>query len=191
MTNDNFGSDNPYSMPVEAKGYNPGPLPGGGGGGTYVRQVKALCICMMAQGVLEVLVGIGYAAMGFVMPAMMFNQVGQGGGPAIPPEQQQMMQLVFWLVYGGGGLATLIAGVVRIVAGIRGLSMRGYALGVTSHFLGLLSLLSCYCLPTSMALCVWGSIVYFNAEVKQAFKLVADGHEPAEVEARMSGYRGY
>ena len=187
MNNDNFESSNPYAGPVGAQGYNPGPLPGGAGG-TYVRQLKPLCICMIIQGVLEILVGIGYEAMAFAMPAML-NQAGAGGGPGIPPEQQQFMEMMFLVMYGGGGLATLIAGVVRIVGGVRGLSMKGYAVGITSHLLGLMSLFSCYCLPTSMALAVWGSIVYFNFEVKQAFKLVADGHEPKEVEAKMSGYR--
>lgn len=184
MKDDKFGNGNPYSAPVE--GSVRGPMPSGANG-TYVRQVKPLCICMTIQGVLEVLVGIGFAAMALVMPAVMLNQPGPGGAPAIQPEQQEFIRMIFWLTYGGGGLLTVIAGVVRIVAGVRGLYFRGYALGTTSHFLGLLSLMSCYCLPTAIGLCIWGSIVYFNSEVKQAFQLGAQGHDPEEIEARMSG----
>ncbi|QEG23756.1 hypothetical protein [Mariniblastus fucicola] len=184
MSDDQFKGDNPYTTPLPNPGYQPGPM-SMGSGGAYLRQMKPLCICMIIQGSLEILLGIGYIAMGFVMPNMIMNQQG-GGGPAIPAEQQQMMQMMFGLIYGVGGGVAIVAGIVRIFAGVRGLYLKSYALGITSHFLGMLNVVTCYCIPTSLGLCIWGNIVYFNPEVKHAFKLVADGHDPADVEARMA-----
>jgi len=95
------------------------------------------------------------------------------------------------LIYGTSGLVGIIAGLLRVIAGIRGLSFRGYVLGIVSHFFGMLNLGTCYCLPTALGLCIWGCIVYFNPEVKYAFKLGADGQKASDIEARMSGRAPY
>ncbi len=154
------------------------------GGGAYVRQVKPLCICMIIQGVLEILMGLGLFAMALFVPAIM-NQ--QGGGPQMPAEQLQVAKLVVWITYGVGGGVAIIAGILRITAGIRGLYFRSYGMGLASHFVGLLSLMTCYCLPTSLGLCIWGCIVYFNSDVKHAFKLGRNGQSPAEIETSFFG----
>lgn len=189
MKDNKFEDDNPYSTPVEIHNYVPSPSPHGATG-AYINQVKPLCICMIIQGVLEILMGGIYTAMIFVMPAIM-NQQGAAGGPQIPGQQQQTVQLIVGLVYGIGGGIALIAGLLRIVSGIRGLSYRGYSMGVASHFFGMLNIITCYCVPTSLGLCIWGCIVYFNPEVKYAFKMGAEGQDAAKITAEMTGRQHY
>ncbi len=186
-----MSSENPYSAPATFDPHHQGPMLGGGSG-AYVRQVKPLCICMIIQGSLEILVGIGYIVMAFAMPAMIFNQqamAGPAGGPPGPiqAEQLEMVKMVLWITYGGGGGIAITAGILRVVAGIRGLFYRNHTLGIVSHFFGMLNLMTCYCIPTSFGLCIWGCIVYFNFDVKQAFKLGKSGHTTAEIEAQFSG----
>lgn len=185
MKEEKLESDNPYAMPVEVQSHVPSPVPMGARG-TFVRQVKPLCICMIIQGVLEVLMGVGIAVAGFAVPTMIMNQQAAGGGPPVP--QAAQIQTVMLLAYGVMGSISGVAGVLRIVAGIRGLYFRGYALGVASHFFGMANVLTCYCLPTALALCIWGCMVYFNFEVKYAFKMGAEGQDPSEIEAGLSGY---
>ena len=182
-----MSSENPYSAPVKIDPDYRGDI-GTGGRGTYVRQVKALSICMIIQGALEILVGLGYIAMAFVVPAMM-NQPGFGGPNAGPQQAEElaMVRNILWMTYGLGGGVAILAGLLRIPAGIRGLYFRGYRLGLVSHFAGMLNLMTCYCIPTSFGLCIWGCIVYFNFDVKQAFKLGAQGHSSADIEAQYSG----
>lgn len=178
--------ENPFATPVQSTDYVSGPLPITSGGG-YVRQVKPLCICMMVQGVLEIAIGLLYVGLGFGMPQLMQFQ-GQAQNQ-MPAEQMQMMQTMFVAVYGVMGGFAMLAGFIRFMSGFRGLTFRSYRLGVASHFVGLFSLTTCYCLPTALALCVWGCIVYFTSEVKHAFRMRAEGHEPADIEMQFSGYR--
>jgi hypothetical protein len=51
----------------------------------------------------------------------------------------------------------------------------GRVLGVVSLVIGLASTLTCVCLPTSVALCVYGFVVYMNQDVRRAFALRARG----------------
>ena len=186
-----MSNENPYSTPATYAPNHQGPMPGGGSG-AYVRQVKPLCICMIIQGALEILVGIGYIVMAFAMPAMILNQqgvVGPAGGPPGPvqAEQLEFVKMILWLTCGGGGGIAISAGILRVVAGVRGLFFRSHSLGIVSHIFGMLNLMTCYCIPTSFGLCIWGCIVYFNFDVKQAFKLGKSGHTTAEIEAQFSG----
>lgn len=169
-------SENPYATPVEVQSYVPTPFPNGAGG-AYIRQVKPLCICMIIQGTLETLMGTGFILMGIVVPAMI--QMNQRG--------PQQVQTILILVYSVMGLIALVVGVLRIVAGIRGLYFRGYVLGITTHFLGMLNFATLYCLPTSLALCIWGCMVHFNPEVKYAFRMGAEGQDANEIEAGFTG----
>ena len=62
-----MSNENPYSAPATFDPHHQGPMLGGDSG-AYFRQVKPLCICMIIQGSLEILVGIGYIVMAFVVP---------------------------------------------------------------------------------------------------------------------------
>jgi len=164
--------ENPYSTPLASKSVSH-PI----GGLKYVRQVKPLCICMMIQGVLEIIAGLFFAAMVFIVPGIITNNPN---GPQIPEEQARLM---FGLIYGSVGAVATCVGILRCYAGWQGFNFRRHGLGFASHFLGLLSMVTCYCLPTALGLCVWGCIVYTKPEVKNAFRLGAEGWTAAEIEA--------
>lgn len=148
-----------------------------------VGQVKPLSICMIVQGVLEILMGGFYVAMSFFMPAMMMAGQPPGQMTAQQQEMMQTMQMTFGLIYGIGGGAAILGGILRITAGIRGLYFRNRILGIIANFAGLLSVVTCYCLPTSIGLSVWGAIVHFNSPVKRAFALGDQGMKPSEIVA--------
>ena len=176
--NSELQGDNPYAAPVHAEPSWVHSVPQTS---TFVRQVKPLCVCMIILGVMEILMGLFWIGLAIFVPMFVVNQ--QGRGPQIPAGQQEMIQTVIGLSYGGIGLVVSLVGAFRIYCGWRGLHFRSRRAGLISHFVGMLSFLTCYCLPTSIGICVWGCIVYFKPEVKNAFRLGEDGHSAAEIEA--------
>ena len=169
-------SANPYSAPLPAQQYLAVPYPTDG---RYVRQVKPLCICMIIHGALEMLAALYCVASAF-MSSMFVNPPG---GPQIPAAQQQFIENIAFFSLAIAGAVVGISGIMRVTAGWSGLYFRNRRLGVISHFFGLLNILTCYCLPTSIGLCVWGSMVYFKPEVKNAFLLGEEGYDAADIES--------
>jgi hypothetical protein len=53
-------------------------------------------------------------------------------------------------------------------------------------FFNILPMLTCYCLPTSLGLMIYGLIVMFQPDVAQAFALADDGMPAEEIRARLS-----
>lgn len=180
MKGDKFEDFNAYASPMHMESKVPVPMPMSTNS-VFVRQVKPLCVCMIIQGVLEILLGIMYGGLGFVAFAQPV---------AVGVQVSMQEQIIGMLVYIILGSIAFVAGVLRIAAGIRGFNFRGYKLGVASHFFGMFNLLTCVCIPTSLALCIWGCIVYFSSEVKYAFQMGAEGHDAREIEAGTSGRFG-
>ncbi len=155
-------SENPYASPTAT-----GPSLQVGDPGKLLGQVKAIAICSIVQGALEIVLGGIYIAMGFLFQVIEPTQ-GAGGGQ-MPADQQEWMMTVMTGVYAGmGGLAIVIGG-LRIIAGVQNLRLRGRVFAIIMFFAGLANVMTCYCLPTAIGLCVWGCIIYFNPGVVQAF----------------------
>jgi hypothetical protein len=74
-----------------------------------------------------------------------------------------------------------ICGVLRIIAGWSNLHFRRRVLGMTALGVGLLTMITAYCAPTSIALAVYGLIVYLNEPVIAAFALGDRGHTVSEI----------
>ena len=80
------------------------------------------------------------------------------------------MPMVFMtIIYGAMGLGGFIPGLLHLVAGIRNLRYKGRTLGIVALGFGLAATMTCYCAPTSIALTVYGLIVYLNPAVAQVF----------------------
>ena len=124
--------------------------------------------------------------MGFAMrEGLMDNpQFQQGNGP--PPEV--MINMMSW-GYGGVGVVVGIIGVLSILAGYRNWKFKGRTLGIVSLVAGLGTILSCYCLPTSLALCIYGLIVYLNGPVAAAFRMGEEGYSGDEITMTFSRLR--
>ncbi len=145
-------------------------------------QIPVVAILMIVQGALELLMaGLLYFAAIF-LPTL-FDQMQQNPafGPAARPEDREMMRTLVPLIYGSMGTAALIAGVLHLIAGIRNVSYRGRTIGLVALFLGLVSIGTCYCAPTTIGLTVYGLIVYFNAQSVRAFELGQQGLRSAEI----------
>ena len=147
------------------------------------RQIKIVAILLMVEGGLEALMGIFLCVMGPVMMAFMSASpppATAGGGAPPPPE-------VFGAIYIGMGAATLIAGILKVVGGIRNVALKSRTLGFVALGSSVLSLASCYCIPTALALGIYGLIVYVNERSAQAFKLVETGMPPEQALAQVDG----
>lgn len=162
--------ENPYSSPSESQSVKPQ------GEGKLVPQVRIVAILMMIQAVVEILYGLYCGAMGFVMPALMAGQQNQ-----IPAEQQEMFNTVFYSFFFVTAALGIFIGTLRLVAGILGVTYRGRTLGIVSHIGGFLTIATCYCFPTAIALGIYGCIVYFNVDVAKAFELRSRGYTSEQI----------
>src|SRR5258706_6875311 len=104
-----------------------------------LQHVRILATLQMIQGALECVGGLIFA----VSPG------GTDGG-----------SVAVWLALSLLGLGVVVGGVLRIVAGLRNVSYRGRDLGMYALAIGLLSGITCCCLPTSAALGIYGFMVY-------------------------------
>lgn len=182
---------NPYEAPNDAVPTTSGTLelpppqePG------MVGQVRIVSILMMVQGGLDLLAGLGLIGMGVFMGVAMRQgilenpQMQQGNGPS--PEV--MADVISW-VYAGLGVVLLIIGTLTAYAGYRNWKFKGRTLGIVAFVAGLGTIFTCYCAPTSLALCIYGMIVYLNAPVATAFRMGEEGFSGDEITMTFSRVR--
>ena len=182
---------NPYETPMDIEpshGKNaeipPAQHPG------MVGQIRIVSILMMVQGGLNLLAGFGLIAMGVFMGFAMKDafaqnqQLQQGDGPS--PE---VMANIMSFGYGGIGVMVLIIGFLNIYAGYRNWQYKSRTLGIVAFFSGLGTILTCYCAPTSLALCIYGMIVYLNSSSTLAFRMGEDGFSGDQITMTFSPLR--
>ncbi|WP_425615417.1 hypothetical protein NA78x_005336 [Anatilimnocola sp. NA78] len=158
---------NPYQSPAFAE---TGERTAGGQlSAAIFLQQRVICILMIVQGALCLMMGVGLIFAAFTLPVMIVSQ--QQGDKA----QMEMMRLTFMVTYGIMASCGLLSGGLQVYAGIRNLWLRGYVLGIVALVSGLLSAGTCYCLPTGMAIMIYGLIIYLNPSTKLAFELVRQG----------------
>jgi len=169
---------NPYSAPASAA--ENGTFSHQSSSGAWVRQVRVLAVLMCVQGALEFLFGIYFVVMGFVFPGLM-NQQGLAPSGQLPAEQVETFSNVMFAFFVVAGLVVTFVGILRFVAGILGFHFRGRGLGIASHFLGLCSVVGIYCGLTAFALCLYGCLVYYNPNVRTAFRMRNEGQSVDEI----------
>tara|TARA_R110002049_G_scaffold2750_9_gene22376 strand:+ start:47364 stop:48068 length:705 start_codon:yes stop_codon:yes gene_type:complete len=147
-----------------------------------VGQVPIVGVLMMVQGVLMVLVAVGIALYAVFMPQffeeMRRDMAAQGNGTPMPA------QMGTWFSIGTGVVALVlgcIAG-LTIVSGFRLLKYRGRTHAIVMLCCGMLSIATCYCFPTALALAVYGLIVLLSGPVTLAFDLSEQGYDPREIQ---------
>ena len=150
-----------------------------------VPQVTVIGILMIVNGSLQTLMGIFYAIMG----PLMFSLFTRQGGPPVPAQAEQVFT-VFSIIYVVLGSAAAVAGIMNIAGGIAALKYRSRGLVITALFFNLGAFGTCYCIPTSLGLMIWGLIVMFQGDVTHAFTLGASGYTVDEIKQRM-GVGGY
>jgi hypothetical protein len=131
--------------------------------------VPRLGILMTIQGVLQLLMGMIAGAYAIMMPR--FYQQIQG-----QMNQPKLTYPAFTGWYSGAMcLLLLILGVVTIVSGMKVIHYRGRKLAIVTLLFGMLTVFTCYCFPTTIALTIYGLIVLLNPTVKLAFECVEQG----------------
>jgi hypothetical protein len=142
-----------------------------------VKQVPVVASLMIANGAIVSLMGLYLVVMGPFLFTMM--NVAPPPGPGGPKPGDKAVLTAMSVVYLVLGLVVLTAAVLNIVAGIRSLSFRSRTLALVALFSNLAPMFTCYCIPTSLGLMIYGLIVFFQPDVARAFALVAEG-VPAE-----------
>lgn len=186
----NPSAPNPYQSPnfTDQPAYSSGPGDGNWLNPAILTQQRVVAILMIVQGVMSSLMGVFLIVMAIALPIMIemdqqrnnFN----GGGP--PPEAR-------WIIlgiYGAIGLCNLIPGLLQVYAGIQGIRLRNHTLGVIALGAGALTIVSCYCFITSLALLIYGLIIYLHDTTRRAFELAKDGRTFDEI-MRMAAERRY
>ena len=172
--------ENPYQSPLAPLGSSNSMNPFQRRCG-LVHHVRVVAILMIVQAALEFLAALGLGALAVYMPIMLRQMPHQ---PA-PPEQPAMWILP--LVYSGMAATALVASVLHLWAGLRNYRFRGRTLGIVALACGMLTVLTCYCVPTAVAIGVYGLIVYLNPEASEAFRMGEAGCEPTEILATFRG----
>jgi hypothetical protein len=173
-------TDNPYQSPAGQYGanqptwQNQPPIDVG-----LARQIPIVAILMIVQGVLEILVSFGLVAMAFFLPQQIVNDPN-----ALPPNfEPGTFTKMITGVYVGLGAVLFIIGALKIFAGIQNYSYRGRILGVIGLVSGMGAIFGCYCLPTAIALMIYGLIVYLNSGSERAFALGTQGYTREQIRA--------
>lgn len=186
---------NPYQSPPNAafdqKFFQDRPLPPGGSEFGWIQQVRVFAILNAVQGLLEFPLGVMLLIVGGMFPAMMAmdrnNPNRPVGGPE-PPEEMMWIVMAMYMTIGG---VLLLISALRLFAAYRNFYFKGRVLGFVSMGLGVASMFTCYCAPTSIAILIYGLILYLNPAVKAAFDMGEQGRSVAEIYAAFMPYRTY
>jgi hypothetical protein len=136
------------------------------------RQVPIVAVLMIVNGVLLSIAGIGL--LGFTLlfgnkfvDEFQQQQQANPNGPRLNPES---LQWIFQGMFGVFGSVVLLAGLLGIFAGIRNYSFRGRVLGIIAMVGGMASIFICWCIPFSIALLIYGLIIYLSSDAEIAFR---------------------
>jgi hypothetical protein len=165
--------ENPYQSPTAPLGAPNSMAPSPRGSG-LVCHVRVVAILMIVQAVFEFLAALGLGAIAVFVP-LVLRQANQ------PPMPNQPDVRIVSLLYGGMAAAALVPSVLHLVAGLRNYRFRGRTFGIVALACGMLTVLTCWCLPTAVALAVYGLIVYLKHEASEAFQMGDAGREPFEI----------
>lgn len=174
--------DNPYAPPPSSS--KPDHATVGPGGEVLlppglvrglVGHVQVVGILMIVQGVLTAVYGLIMGIMGTVLPQFMQAAMQTDPNMQEAPFTPKQFGGLMMAVYLGMGIVMLILGILYIVGGMRVMQFRSRVFGIIAQGLGLGTVFGCYCLPTAVALIVYGLIVFLNQPVKIAFDLRQQG----------------
>ncbi len=153
------------------------------GQSSLVRQVPGVGSLMIFQGALEGLFALPWLLFGAIFLAF-FSKITGSATEGRPHD----LPWFFWLILSFPllpGLLLLLAGALKIWAGILNRKYRGRVLGMVALVSAILMLapLGCTWLaaPTSIALLVYGMVVYLNQEVRAAFRLGHQGYTADQI----------
>ena len=130
--------------------------------GRFVGQVPMLGTVMIVHGVL-----VGGLGLYFLVFGGFFAQsVATAPASSAPDDPFAGFMLgAFSLI----GLVHMVPGVLQVWAGVQLRAFRSRGLALAGLGAGLVTVLGCYCSPTSIAMLVWGLIVLMHEDVRARF----------------------
>ncbi len=146
-----------------------------------VGQVQILGVLIIVQGACVSLAGLVIGLYAVFMPQFIAAQQlgGQGGNaPPLPPNFAMSFGIIGGIVF----FLVLTIGLLTVFAGVRTMQFRSRKFSIVMMCVGLLTITTCYCLPTQIALSTYGLIVLLNAPVRDAFRFAEQGHSAREIQ---------
>lgn len=165
-----YFSDSPSQNPYMPPGYDPNAPRRG-----MVNQVRVVAILNAVQGCLELLMSTMYVVLGGFFGLVMREELAKDD-----PNGEMFANIMAGIMLGFGGLMLVIAG-LRIYASFRNYFLQSRVLGIVSVCLGMLTVFTGYCAPTSIGIAVYTLIVLFNKEVTEAFEMRDKGLSAEQV----------
>ena len=163
----NKDEQNPYAAPAPVtKDENPCYS-------AYVWQVPIVGLATVFQGALETLFSFYLLILFLMLP-----QMAPGGQATAPNFSMNSLISYFGIL----GAFLFLLGLARIIVGMYGIHYRKRELGLIVNFAGLLSIASCYCLPSALGVCVYCCIIYLNRDVVDAFHMRSHGETVADIQ---------
>jgi hypothetical protein len=150
--------------------------------------IKIVAILLIVQGALEVVMGAFFTILGPVMFGLIKWSATKTA--ASSPTPDDLAAGIVSGIYLLMGLPVLAIGIFRIIAGIRNLSYRGRVMGMVALAVGAISVMTCYCLPTSIGLMVYGLVAYLDPQSQRAFALGEQGRPADEILAEITRASG-
>ena len=143
-----------------------------------VAQVPIVGVLMMVLGGMELIAGLAAVALS-VSLSVAFTELQNNPERNGPPQG-----FVTWVsaFYGGAAALLLVVGTLKALCGFRIFRFQGRLFGIVSLSTGLLTVITCYCFPTSLALAVYGLIVLLNQPVALAFQLGEQGYSADRIQ---------
>ena len=141
------------------------PFPPGPG---KVHHVRTIALLMIVQGVLQIVLGLILMAFGASMPFLMEMVKRRRPDPVaeMPPVDMSWFVTAFYV---GLSFMLLVSAGMLILAGVQNYQFRNRVFGIVAMSSCVVTLLSCYCVPTATGLIIYGLVVYLDPRVVAAF----------------------
>jgi len=135
------------------------------------RQTPIVAVLMMMNGGLLVIYSLYLFGLAFTLSDKIVAQVGnQPDNPALKHLTPHTFGLILQAVFIALGGLTAASGTLGLWAGALNFSHRGRTLGIVALVSGLVSVVTCWCFPSSLALLIYGLIIYLSHDAERAFR---------------------
>ena len=120
--------------------------------------------------------------------AAMFTAIAvlQGSAEFQQTLERSPVSNVLPALFGIFAVVTLATGVLRIAAGILNWQFRGYVISIVAAASGLIGMVNCYCIPTSLTVLILTLVTLLNGQIREAFDRRAQGESARDVEQWLS-----
>jgi hypothetical protein len=124
----------------------------------YLRQVPVLGVLNIVQASLELLMCLMLIGMSALM-------VAAQNSPKIQTTPNAATIQIMGIGYGIFGAVVGLFAILRLTSGILILKRRGRIFSIVTSMIGLVSVFTCYCAPTSLAIAIYSLVVLIQPSV--------------------------